>query len=128
MEKRFYEVLIALEPSIGAADGDGLLGRLQAAVVEAKGEVRSMEKLGIRRLAFRVKGRTDAHFVLMTCHMPMTAVPVVEQVLRMNENVIRYMTTRLDQSLVMPLPGEAPAPAPVPTPAPAPVAPPAPAA
>jgi hypothetical protein len=58
----------------------------------------------------------------------MTAVPVVEQVLRMNENVIRYMTTRLDQSLVMPLPGEAPAPAPVPTPAPAPVAPPAPAA
>ena len=102
MEKRYYEVLIAFDLAVAAADGEALLSRLQAAVAEAKGEIRAIEKLGVRRLSFRVKGKTDANFVLLTTHMPTAAVPAVEQVLRMHEGVIRYMTTRLDPSLLMP--------------------------
>ncbi|MEK7477266.1 MAG: 30S ribosomal protein S6 [Candidatus Coatesbacteria bacterium] len=138
MEKRYYEVLVAFEPAVAAADGEALLSRLHAVITDAKGEIRSIEKLGVRRLAFRVKGRTEANFVLLTTYMPVTTVPAVEQVLRMHEGVIRYMTTRLDPSLLMPSQG-APAPqtgrgapadagSPAPVAAPTPVTPPAPAA
>lgn len=99
MANRLYEVLIAFDLGISLPDAEALLAKVSSIVAESKGSLKAVEKLGQRRLAFRVHGRTDAQFVLVTCELPATAVKTVENVLRLHEGVLRYMTTRLDPSL-----------------------------
>ena len=112
MEKRFYELLIAMQPGATAADADALIARLQAIVQGAGGVIRMVERPGVRKLAFRVRGRGEAAFLLLTCEMPMVAVRELEQVLRLHEGVIRYMTTRIAASLMAPPPAAEAQPAP----------------
>ena len=126
MAKRCYEVLIALDPPIAVADADALVVKLKGIVHEIGGEIKAAEKLGLRRLAFRVKGRSEAQFMLLSCEMNTPAVKAIEGVLRLHEGVIRYMTTRIEPTLMAQSLAGAPihntAPAPAPHHAPAPVA------
>ncbi len=100
MAKRCYEILIALDPPIAVADADALVVKLKGIVAEIGGEIKVVEKLGQRRLAFRVRGRSDAQFLLLSCEMNAPAVKAIEGVLRLHEGVIRYMTTRVEPELM----------------------------
>jgi small subunit ribosomal protein S6 len=100
MANRLYELLIALDPAASGADADALLAKIRQQVLDAGGEPRSIEKPGIRKLAFKVRGRAEAHFFVLTLFIPATAVKQIEQGLRLQESVLRYMTTRLDESLL----------------------------
>jgi len=98
MEKRIYEVLVALDTGLASSDLDALLEKLKSLVSEAKGEVKSVEKPGVRRLAFKVKGRSECQFCAFAYQAPSAVVKQIEQVLRLHEGVVRYMTTRLNSS------------------------------
>jgi len=130
MAKRIYEVMIAFDTAVQVADADILIEKIKGIVTAGQGEVRAADKIGYRKLAFKVKGRTDCNMAILTCDMPSEVVPQVEQVLKLNEGVLRYMTTRVDPKLVVPhaAPQSAAAPAPAPAapavPSPAPAAPP----
>ncbi len=102
MANRVYEILIAFEPALSSQDVDAALMKIVGLVRDAKGEVKSVERPGVRRLAFRVHGKTDANFVVMTTSMPAVCVPPIEGTLRLNEGVLRYMTTRVDPTFLTP--------------------------
>lgn len=102
MANRVYEILIAFEPSLSVQDVDAALMKIVGIVRDAKGEVKSVERPGVRRLAFRVHGKTDANFVVMTTLMPVATVKPVEGILRLHEGVLRYMTTRIDPAFLTP--------------------------
>lgn len=102
MANRVYEILIAFEAGLATAEVDGFLMKIVGLVRDAKGEVKSVERPGVRRLAFRVHGKTDANFVVMTTSMPVTVVKPIEGILRLNESVLRYMTTRIDPAFLTP--------------------------
>ena len=117
MAKRCYEVLLALDPPIAVADADALVLKLRGIIKEIGGEIKAAEKLGLRRLAFRVRGRSEAQFMLLSCEMNAPAVKAIEAVLRLHEGVIRYMTTRIEPALMAQSLAAAPGPAPMPRPA-----------
>lgn len=100
MANRWYELLIALDTALPPADADALLERVRKIIADAKGEVRNAEKVGVKPLAFKVHGKREANFLVITCEAPREIVPLVEGVLRLNEGVLRYMTTRLEQAQV----------------------------
>jgi small subunit ribosomal protein S6 len=126
MANRMYEILIAFEPALTVQDIDAALMKIVGIVRDAKGEVKAVERPGVRRLAFRVRGRTDANFIVMTTVMPVTCVKPIEAGLRLHEGVLRYMTTRLNP-VVPPPPAHASAPAHHAAPPASPAAPPPPA-
>ena len=95
MIKRCYEVLMALDPPITSGEADVLTAKLKQLVTEGQGEIKVVERLGLRRLAFRVHGRTEAQFMLLSCEMPTDVVKKIEGVLELHEHVLRYMTTRI---------------------------------
>jgi len=94
MVKRSYEIMVAFDPAYPAADVDQTLARLKQVIVDAGGEVKSADKHGVRKLAFKLKGKADALFCLIVCNAPSVIVKQVTDVVRMNEGVLRYMTTR----------------------------------
>ena len=96
MEKRVYEILIAIDPAIPSADVDALMGRLNQQIVDSGGTVRNLEKHGLRKLAYRVRGKGEANFFQFVCDAPPAMVNQVKQILRLHEGVLRSMTTRID--------------------------------
>lgn len=98
--KRLYEVLIAFDTATASSDAEALMEKLKALVAGAQGEVREIEKQGVRKLAFRVRGKTDAQFCAFRYEAPTDVVKQVEEVLRLNEAVMRYMTMRIQPSQI----------------------------
>lgn len=111
MANRWYELLIALDPALPQGDADALLDRVHKIIGDAKGQVKNTEKVGIKPLAFKVHGKREANFLIVTCEAPREIVPQVEGVLRLHEGVLRYMTTRLEAFQVSGPAAPAPAPA-----------------
>ena len=99
-----YKCVIALDTSVLAADAEVFFGRLKQLVEAGGGSVQELYKAGSRRLAFKVKGKTEGNFF----EMPFDAEPVVvrelEAFLRLQDFVLRFMTTREAQSAAAPAP------------------------
>jgi len=89
-----YKCVIALDTSVLAAEADVFFGKLKLLVENGGGKVQEIYKAGSRRLAFKVKGKTEGNF----CELPFDAEPAVvrelEAYLRLQEFVLRFMTTR----------------------------------
>lgn len=100
MEKRLYEILIALDPAVLSADADALMARLSQQIADSGGEIKSMEKHGLRKLAYRIRGKSDANFFQFVCEAPPAMVQQVRQILRLHEGVLRDMTTRIDPQFI----------------------------
>ena len=60
-------------------------------------KVTKTENWGLRTLAYKIEKNRKGHYVLIECDAPATAVHEVERTLRLNEDVLRHMTIRLDE-------------------------------
>lgn len=93
----FYEsVFIARQdatPQQVAALADSLVETIAA----QGGKVTKTEHWGLRTLAYRIKKNRKGHYVLMNIDAPAAAVHEMERTLRINEDVLRYLTIRVDE-------------------------------
>src|SRR5690606_9581913 len=55
------------------------------------------EYWGLRSLAYRIKKNRKGHYMLMNIDAPAAAVAEMERLMRINEDVIRYLTVRVDE-------------------------------
>jgi small subunit ribosomal protein S6 len=71
-----------------------------AVVAQVEGEgalVRKREYWGLRSLAYRIKKNRKGHYVLLGLDIEPKALAEVERQLRLNEDVLRFMTIRVDE-------------------------------
>ena len=61
------------------------------------GAVTKVEPWGLKSLAFRIKKNRKARFPFLNIAAPSEAVVEVERLLGLNEDVIRYLTIRVDE-------------------------------
>ena len=64
--QRTYEVMFIVRPDILDEDLDKLIAGLEANITQGGGSIKSMEKLGRRKLAYTVKKFNDGNYVLLT--------------------------------------------------------------
>ncbi len=93
-----YESVLIARQDISAQQVEGLSESLQTIITENGGTVAKHEYWGLRNLAYRIKKNRKGHYVLMHLDAPSAAIAEMERNLRINEDVIRYMTIRIDQS------------------------------
>jgi small subunit ribosomal protein S6 len=68
------------------------------AVIEANGgKVAKVEPWGVKTLAYRIKKNRKAHFTLLNIDAPAAAVAEMERQMRMNEDVLRFMTVKVEE-------------------------------
>ncbi|GAA3749313.1 30S ribosomal protein S6 [Terriglobus aquaticus] len=94
---RTYEVMFIVRPDLEEADLDKLIEGFSTVVTNGKGEVKQVEKLGRRRLAYIVRKFQDGLYVLLHISADGPLVAELERRLRVTEQVIKFITVRTDE-------------------------------
>ncbi len=61
------------------------------------GEVTKSEHWGLKTLAYRIKKNRKGHYIFFNVDAPSAAMQELERNLRLNEDVLRYLTVRVDE-------------------------------
>jgi small subunit ribosomal protein S6 len=97
MSSRSYEVMYIVRPDLEEADLDKLVEGFEKNVTDGGGEIKSTEKMGRRRLAYTVRKFNDGIYVLMTIVAEGSLIGEIERRLRVSEQVIKFITVRIDE-------------------------------
>ena len=92
----FYENVFIARQDISAAQVESLADTFAALVSEQGGEVKKREYWGLRNIAYRIKKNRKGHYMLFNLDAPPAAVSELERNMRINEDVIRYLTVRVE--------------------------------
>ncbi|WP_114210690.1 30S ribosomal protein S6 [Acidisarcina polymorpha] len=95
--QRFYEVMFIVRPDVLDEDLDKLIAGLETTITGGGGAIRSIEKLGRRKLAYTVRKFNDGNYVLLTVDADGKLIAEVERRLRVIEPVIKFITVRMDE-------------------------------
>jgi small subunit ribosomal protein S6 len=94
---RLYEVMFIVRPDVEDEEVDKLIDGFSATVKNGGGVVKSVEKLGRRKLAYLVRKFNDGNYVLLTLEASGPVVLELERRLRVTEPVIKFITVRMDE-------------------------------
>jgi small subunit ribosomal protein S6 len=92
-----YEHLLIARQDISAQQVDALATHLKTIIESEGGKVEKQEYWGLRSLAYRIKKNRKGHYVLLNINSPARAVHELERQIRINEDVLRYITVKVDQ-------------------------------
>ncbi|MBI2466782.1 MAG: 30S ribosomal protein S6 [Candidatus Rokubacteria bacterium] len=92
---RLYDLLIIVDPRPGEEEVAQLSGALQEAFTNLGGQVLAAENWGKRRLTFEIRKQREGTYLLLQVSAEPTVVREYERQLRLNESVLRFMTTRV---------------------------------
>src|ERR1019366_7767468 len=94
---RVYEVMFIVRPDVTEEDADKLIAGFSATVAAGGGAVKTVEKMGRRKLAYMVRKFNDGNYVLLTIEANGAVVLELERRLRVTEPVIKFITVRVDE-------------------------------
>lgn len=92
----YYESVFVARPDISAAQVEALTESMKEIVAGNGGAVTKAEYWGLKTLAYRIKKSRKGHYSLLNLDAPAEAVKEMERNLLLNEDVIRFMTVRVD--------------------------------
>lgn len=93
----FYESVFIARQDVSTSQVDGLTDTFEKIIKDLGGSVTKKESWGLRTMAYRVKKNRKGHYVLMNIDAPADAIKEMERQMNLNEDVIRHLTTRVDE-------------------------------
>jgi small subunit ribosomal protein S6 len=96
---RNYEIMFILKPNATEEEMDRLISQMEAVVTSHKGEMVGVEKIGKKKLAYRILKFDEGFYVLFRLNADGECVKEFERRLRVMDLVIRYITVRVDEAL-----------------------------
>jgi small subunit ribosomal protein S6 len=94
---RTYEVMFIVRPDVEEAELDKLIETFSGYVTTGGGTVKTTEKMGRRRLAYTVRKFNDGFYILLVVESPASLISEIERRLRVSEQVIKFITVRMDE-------------------------------
>ena len=91
-----YENIFIARQDISGAQVDALADTFTQLITDHGGEVKKREYWGLRNLTYRMRKNRKGHYILLNIDAPPVAVAELERNMRINEDVIRYLTIRVD--------------------------------
>ena len=92
----YYETVFIARQDISAAQVEALAETFAGLVTEQGGQVTKREYWGLRNISYRIKKNRKGHYMLFNLDAPPPAVTELERNMRINEDVIRYLTVRVE--------------------------------
>ena len=92
-----YENVFIARQDIAASQVDALIERFEGVITANGGKVTKKENWGLRSLAYRMKKNRKGHYVLFNIDAPAKAIIEMERQMRFDEDVIRYLSVRVDE-------------------------------
>jgi small subunit ribosomal protein S6 len=94
---RTYELMFIVRPDMPEEEQDKLISTLETAVTTSGGQMKNVEKMGKRHLAYSVRRFRDGMYILLTLEGSGGLIHELERRLRVTEPVIKFLTVRIDE-------------------------------
>ena len=92
-----YESTFIARHDMSTQQVEGLAETFSTIITDNGGNVTKTESWGLKTLAYRVKKNRKGHFVFFNIDAPPAALQEYERNLRLNEDILRYLTVRVDE-------------------------------
>lgn len=92
-----YENVFIARQDIAASQVDALIERFEGIITANGGKVTKKENWGLRALAYRMNKNRKGYYVLFNIDAPAKALIELERQMRFDEDVIRYLSVRVDE-------------------------------
>jgi small subunit ribosomal protein S6 len=92
-----YEHVFLARQDLAQAQVDALAETATKIIEDGGGKVAKTETWGLRNLAYRIQKNRKAHYVALDFDAPAPVVAELERQTQINEDVIRYMTIKVDE-------------------------------
>ena len=96
---RNYEIVFILRPDLTEEDVDKVIAQMESVVAGAGGKLEKVERMGRRRLAYRVQKQREGIYVLFRLQGSGDTVKEFERRLKVIDTVIKYLSVRIDEDL-----------------------------
>ncbi|GGD85582.1 hypothetical protein GCM10011390_00180 [Aureimonas endophytica] len=91
-----YEHVFLARQDISGQQVDQLVDAFRGVIEENGGSVGKVENWGLKTLTYRIKKNRKAYYTLMNIDAPPAAVQEMERQMRFNEDILRYITIKVD--------------------------------
>ncbi|MBX9468112.1 MAG: 30S ribosomal protein S6 [Rhizobium rhizophilum] len=91
-----YEHVFLARQDMSAQQVDALVEQYKGVIEANGGKVGRVENWGLKSLTYRIKKNRKAHYALMDIEAPGAAIHEMERQMRINEDVLRYMTIAVE--------------------------------
>jgi small subunit ribosomal protein S6 len=91
-----YEHTVIARPDLSAQQAQALADQFGTVLTEQGGTVAKVEYWGLRNLSYRVKKNRKGHYLHLNIDAPAPAMAELERTQRINEDVLRYLTVRVE--------------------------------
>jgi small subunit ribosomal protein S6 len=92
-----YEHVFLARQDVSGQRVDELVEQYKGVLEAGGGKVGKTEYWGLKSLTFRINKNRKAHFTLMNLDAPHSAVTEMERQMRINEDVLRFLTVKVDE-------------------------------
>ncbi len=92
-----YEHVFLARQDISQQQVEALVEQYKTLITESGGSVGKVENWGLKTIAYRINKNRKAHYVLMNIDAGSDAVAEMERQMRLNEDVMRFMTIRVEE-------------------------------
>ena len=94
---RNYEVLFIIDADLQSDASKGVVAQIQEMVSKNGGRVESMQDWGKKRMAYKINKKQDGQYVLLNFQVDSNQTKKIEQALKLNDNIIRYLLINKDE-------------------------------
>jgi small subunit ribosomal protein S6 len=92
-----YEHVYLARQDVTAQQVEELTAQFKGVIEQMGGTVAKTEYWGVKSLSYRLRKNRKAHFTLMNVEAPAAALTEIERQERLNEDILRYLTVRVEE-------------------------------
>lgn len=92
-----YEHIYLARQDVTAQQVESMTEQFKSVIEAGGGKIGKVEYWGVKTLAYRIKKNRKAHFTLINIDAPAAAVAEMERQMGINEDILRFMTIRVEE-------------------------------
>ena len=100
IEKHMYELTYIVNSVLGDDQIKDLVQKVTQYIAEGGGEIAEVDEWGSRRLAYPLQKKRNGYYVNMYFKAPGSYIARIERALEIDDNILRYMTLRMDAKMI----------------------------
>ena len=93
----YYETVFIVNPDVSQENTEGLTNALVEKIEKAGARIVKREYWGVRPLAYSIQKRNRGHYALLVTDGAAEVAKLIDEALRMDERVLRFLTTTITE-------------------------------
>ncbi len=100
MSKNYYELTYIINPVLEDDQYQEIIKKYTGLIEDNDGDIDEVDEWGIRKFEYEMDGKTSGFYVNAYFHAPGTLIDKLERALRIDDNIMRYLTLKYDAKML----------------------------